>query len=337
MQQGEMEQMQEDLKTLRQLLENIVTLSFDQESLVNNFNRTNINTPKYVSLVQDQFKIKDDFQMVEDSLQALSKRVAQIETFVTEKVTEINFNLTESIDKLEERQKPTASQFQRFTMKNLNDLALMLSESMNNMQQQMASMMQGNQMCNKPGQNNGQQGKSGQVPMDKITEGQQQLKEGLEKMMDGQKGGKGGTAKEFAESAARQAALRKALEGMQKMNEEQGRGTSQELQEIIDQMDQNEIDLVNKRLNNEMMARQQEILTRLLEAEKAEMQREYENKRKAETGREIKRQLPPSLEEFLKEKEAETDMYKSISPSLKPYYKQLVEEYYKALKSKSSR
>lgn len=104
------------------------------------------------------------------------------------------------------------------------------------------------------------------------------------------------------------------------------------MQDIIDQMDKIEIDLVNKRLNNEMLQRQEKILTRLLEAEKAQREREFDNKRKAESGEAKERKMPPSMEEYLKKREAEIDLYKSVSPSLRPYYKMLVEEYFNSLK-----
>ena len=93
MQSSEEEQMEEDMAALRQLLENLVTLSFDQESLMDEVNIANTNTPHYVDLVQDQFGLKDDFKLVEDSLFALSKRVFQIESFVLEKVTEIKTSM----------------------------------------------------------------------------------------------------------------------------------------------------------------------------------------------------------------------------------------------------
>ena len=110
-----------------------------------------------------------------------------------------------------------------------------------------------------------------------------------------------------------------------------GRGTK-ELEAIIEEMDKIETDLVNKRLDSEMLKRQQDITTRLLEAEKAERQREFDNKRKAETAPEKKREFPPSLKEYIKKREAELEMYKTVSPALRPYYKTLVDEYYKALK-----
>jgi hypothetical protein len=81
------------------------------------------------------------------------------------------------------------------------------------------------------------------------------------------------------------------------------------------------------------MKRQQEILTRLLRHEKAERQREYDQQRKSEIAQEQERQLPPALEEYIKQRKAELELYKTASPSLKPYYKNLVEEYFKALKT----
>ncbi len=328
MQSQEMEQMQEDMQSLRQLLENLVGLSFDQEDLIASFDDTEVSTPRYVELVQEQFKLEDDFRLVEDTLQALSKRVYQIESFVTEKVTEIKANMRTTLEDLEDRRKSQAGDNQQMIMKNVNDLALMLSEVMNQMQQQMSGMMSGQQMCTNPGG----QGKNGNVPKDKISQGQEQLNQQMQKMRDGLKKGGKGSSEEFAKMAAKQSALRNALREKQKEMQQQGQGDKQ-LQELIEQMDQTETELVNKKLTNEMMERQQEILTRLLEHEKAEREREYDNKRKAETASQKERKLPPSLEEYIKKREAEIEMYRSVSPSLKPYYKSLVDEYFKSLKS----
>ncbi|HMQ46821.1 MAG TPA: DUF4175 domain-containing protein [Saprospiraceae bacterium] len=328
MEMQEMEQMEEDMKALRQLLENLVGLSFDQEKLIDDFNKAEVNTPRYVDLVQQQFKIKDNFRLVEDSLQALSKRVFQIESFVTEKVSEIKGNMRDGLEDLEERRKPQAADHQQRVMKNLNDLALMLSETMNQMQQQMAGMMSGNQMCNKPGG----QGQNGNVPKDKLSQGQDGLNKQMKSLKERMEKGMGKpSSKEFAEMAARQAALRNALKDKQKKLQEQGKG-SQNLQDIIEQMDKIETDLVNKTLTNEMLKRQEDIMTRLLEHEQAEREREYDEQRKAEQGDQREKKLPPSLEEYLKKREAEIDLFKTVSPSLKPYYRGLVEEYQKNLK-----
>lgn len=330
MQSGQQQQMQEDMEALRQLLENLVGVSFDQEDLIDNLEASEINTPRYVELVQDQFKIKDDFKLVEDSLRALSKRVFQIESFITEKVTEIKSNLDESLDDLEERRKYQAADHQQRTMKNVNDLALMLSETMNQMQQQMAAMMSGSPKSGKPNQ------KGQGEPSDQISQGQEKLNQQMQQQGKGGEGGDPGvSSEEFAKMAARQAALRRALEAQQKKLREQGKG-SKELQGIIDEMDKVEIDLVNKQLRNETFKRQQEILTRLLRHEKAERQREFDEKRKSEVAEEQEKTLPPSLEEYIKKRKAELELYKTVSPSLKPYYKNLVEEYFKKLQNEKT-
>ena len=97
-------------------------------------------------------------------------------------------------------------------------------------------------------------------------------------------------------------------------------------------MNKTEIDLVNKRLDNELIQRQQEILSKLLEAENADKQRKFDNKRKSKTADQLSQNIPPALEKYLKKRESELDLYKTVSPSLNPFYKNLVDEYYKALK-----
>jgi hypothetical protein len=332
MQSMQQEGMEEDIAALRQLLENIVDLSFDEEEVMNQLNITTVNTPRYVELVQDQFQINNDFELVKDSLNALAKRNFQIETFITEKVTEIKGNLKNTVGELEERRTPQARAIQQRAMTGLNDLALMLSESMENMQQQMAGMMEGDQQCEKPG--NGKGKKPGKPSSNPGSDSQRSLNDAMEGMKEGLKKGKGegGSAKEFAEMAARQAALRKALEGKQKAKQQGGEGTDPELQEMIDKMNEAEEDLVNKRLTSQMMKRQQEILSKMLDHEKAERQQEMDEKRKSETAQQRRKELPPSLEEYMKKRRAEIEMFKRVTPELNPYFQGLVDEYFRSLR-----
>jgi hypothetical protein len=340
-QSNEQEQMEEDIKAIRQLLENLVGLSFAQEQTMKDVGTATINTPRYVELAQQQFKIQEDFKLVEDSLQALANRQIQIESIITEKVSEIKSSLRNSIEELEERRTNTAQEQQQRGMKGLNDLALLLAEAMQNMQQDMAGNMPGNQSCQNPGGKGsgkgGGKGKQGE-PKDKMSKGQEDLNKimkDLKERMEQQKekgsapgGGAPGSSKEFAQLAAKQAALRNALREIQKEKQEQGKG-SKILDDIMEDMNKIETDLVNKRLNNEMLRRQEQILTRLLEEERAEREREQDEKREAESARQQQPKMPPALEEYLKKRRAEVEQFRTVSPALKPYYKQLVEEYLK--------
>ncbi len=326
------EQMEEDMQALRQLLDNLLKLSFDQEELMASLKKANINDPEYVNLVQKQKKLKDDAEMVEDSLYALAKRVSQIESFVTEEMRNINKNMGKGIERMEQRDKHNAGTSQQYIMTGFNNLALMFSEVMQQMQQQMSQQMS-NANCNKPGNNK----KPGGMSMSQM---QKQLNDQLEKMQKemgnkpgmtpGQKpGGEGGgnMSKEMAKAAAQQKMIRDAL---QQMMDSQGDKAGQgELKKLMDEMNKTETELVNKQLTNDMLKRQQDIMTKLLEAETAMRERETDNKRESETAGNQQQKMPPSLEEYLKKREAEIQLYKTLPPSLKPYYKNLVESYFK--------
>ena len=330
MQSGEMQQMEEDMETLRQLLENLVELSFDQEDLITYFSRSKINTPYYVELVQDQFKIKDDFRVVEDTLVALARRNDKIETYVMDKVLDIKSEFKKSLKELEDRKKTKAANYQQRGMKNINDLALMLSETMEQMQQQMANAIPGSQSCEKPG--GAGQSKSGK-PSDKMSGQQKGMGEEMKKLGDKMKNGYEGSAEEFGKLAQRQAAIREALKKMSEQNREQGKGDGG-LEQLIEDMNKIETDLVNKKLTSEMMKRQEDILTRLLKSEQAERQREQDNKRQSRTAQEQPREIPPAMQEYLRQREGQIEDFNKISPALRPFYKQLVEEYVRRARAK---
>lgn len=328
----EMQQMGEDLQALRQLLENLLILSHEQEALALKTTMTATNDPAYVQLIRDQNKLKDNTELVKDSLEALSKRVFQLQSFIGKEVKELNKNLDQSIVHLAERHIRQASVTQQNSMTHFNNLALMLSEAMDQMQQQMASQMPGMQQCQQPKPGQGK-------PKPSLSEMQKQMNKQLSEMQNkmGEEGktpegkGKGGSgmSKELAKMAAKQAAIREALRQLNQQENKDGKNGLGDLEKLQEEMNKTETDLVNKQLTHQMMERQQEILTKLLEAEKAMRERELDEERKGNTAGEFVRETPPSLEEYLKQRDAEIQLYKTLPPALKPYYKNLVERYFR--------
>ncbi|MEZ5021983.1 MAG: hypothetical protein R2728_01755 [Chitinophagales bacterium] len=322
----QMDQAMEDLEQLRQLLENLVQLSFDQELLFETVKRTETDQPKFKELVQEQYKLKGDAAMIEDSLVALSKRVFQIESFITEELHKMNRELKQSIGNMEERRKGEAVNNQQFVMTSANNLALMLSEVMQQMQEAMAQSMPGDQQCQKPG------GKGSPLPS--MQEMQKQLNEQMKGMQENMSKGKspGGKemSKEFARMASEQAALREALRKM-KESMSQGEKKSSGVDELMEKMDQTETDLLNKRITQETLKRQEEIITNLLDMETAEREQEKEEKRESKTANQVNRKLPPEIEEYLKQRQSSVEVYKTVPPTLKPFYKKLVEKYFQTV------
>jgi hypothetical protein len=80
-----------------------------------------------------------------------------------------------------------------------------------------------------------------------------------------------------------------------------------------------------------MIKRQQDILTRLLEAEKSLREQDMEEERRGETAKDYEKEIPKAFEEYLRLKEKEVELLKTIPPKLYPYYKREVDEYFKRL------
>jgi Domain of unknown function (DUF4175) len=319
------QQEEEDYNKLREILDNLVQLSKDQEDLMEEFKKIQGYNPKYVELGQHQKKIRDDARMIEDSLLALSKRVKQVEYFINKEIGLVNNHMDKAMIELSERNTGNVINHEQYIMTSMNNLALMLSESLKQMQLQMQSKP-GSGSCSKPGQN---QKPGGAKSMKEMQEGMKKMLEGMSKnMKNGSKPG----SKEFAEAAAMQAAIRKKLRDLQKQLDKEGRGKSLgDLGKTEELMDDLERDLYNKRMNGQVIQNQQEILTRLLEHEKAERKQEQDDKRKSNEGLDMERPLPPNIEEYLKQKQKEQELLKTLPPELSPYYKQKVREYFKEI------
>ncbi len=318
MQSGmEMEMMQENLDNLRDIEDNLIKLSFDQEALMKEFQSLNQSDPRFIELSQEQLKLKDDAKIIEDSLISLANRVYQIKSFVTREVKEMNEHMDQSLEGLKKRNQSQSISNQQLTMTSVNNLALLLGDVLQQMQQQMA-MAQGG----KP--------KKGQ----KNTPGMSQLQQQLNKQIENlKKSGKSGRAlsEELAKLAAQQEMIRRALEeaekGIKEIGED-GKGTNGD---IIEKMEQTETDLVNKQITIETIKRQQEILTRLLEAENSIRERELDKAREAQQASKKEISIPPEFEEYLKAKEKEIELLRTVPPKLNPYYKQEVNDYFKRL------
>lgn len=336
--QMEQQQNEEDMQAVRQLLENIVKLSFDEEKLMGEVKATNINNPKYVELMKEQQRIRENSKMVEDSLYALAKRQEQIKSFITKEITTVNKYLAKSISEMEDRNVVKAMANQQFVMTGYNNLALMLSEALQQMQEQMSDMQQQQssgspkncKKCKKPGSGLPNLSKMQQQLNDKISQMSEMMKREGEK--PGQSGQKGNShSKEFAEMAKMQQQIRKELERISQEEGKDGKGQLGNLGEAIKQMEESEKNLVNKQLTSEMLRRQNEIMSKLLEAETAQRQREEQPERESNTANDKDRKMPPSLEEYLKARESETDFYKTVPPALKPYYKSKAEKYFRSI------
>ncbi|GAB4396274.1 MAG: ATPase [Microscillaceae bacterium] len=319
----EMDQMMENMDDLRAILENLVQLSFDQEALMKEFRPINLSDPRFIKLAQQQLKLRDDAKIIEDSLTALSKRVFQIQSFVTRELEEMNQNMDESTELIKQRKLGNATAKQQFAMTAMNNLALMLSDVLNQMQNAMQNAMA------MP-----QKGKGKPQKMPGLGKMQQELNERIQKLKESGKSGRE-LSEELAKLAAEQERIRQALRELEKLGNQGDpkakEQLSKQLQELRQQMEETEEDLVNKRLDRITKKRQQDIETRLLESEKALRERGQEEERKAEQARKKEPTVPPALQQYLKNKEKQIELLKTVPPALSPYFKKEVDKYFEKI------
>jgi hypothetical protein len=323
------EELGESIEDLREILENLIQLSFDQEELISRTSDISTMDPQFPTVIEAQNKIKDDLVMVEDSLWALSKRQQMIEPFVTREIQDINLHVGKALEDLTERKKGPAGENQQFVMTSVNNLALLLSEALDQMMK--AMQMQSSGQCKKGSPKPGQ----GTSSMKSMREMQQKLNQQIQQMK--QNGNNPSKTKDsrnsaesegFARMAAQQEAIRRMMEQYQDQMKEQGMGNSKELKDMMDQMEITEAELVNKIITQQTIDRLKDIETRLLKHEKAELIREQEEKRESKEGKDINNRNPEDFLEYNKLQEKEIELLRTMPPNLRPFYKEKVNQYF---------
>ena len=308
----------QNLESLRHIIHGLVKLSFDQEALMNQFGELTQNDPKFNTIAQNQFKLKDDVKVLEDSLLSLGKKDPFMGPVVTREVGELKDHLDKVIEANKERRRPQASTEMQATMTSMNNLALMLDDHFEMMMEMMAKA--------KSSMGKSKNKQKGQKP--NLSQLQQQLNERIEQLKNSGKSGKE-LSEELAELAAEQERIRKALQQMQDQMKE---GESPlPGNQIPGKMEQTEMELVNKQLTDQLIKRQQEILTRLLDAEKSMREQDLDEERKGETAKEYDKEIPKAFEDYLRLKEKEVELLKTVPPKLYPYYKKEVTDYFKRM------
>ncbi|NNK76479.1 MAG: hypothetical protein HKP42_10505, partial [Maribacter sp.] len=159
----------EDAEMLRQILDNLVTFSFKQESLFEELESTDLDISNFSSTVRKQNALRGLFEHVDDSLFALSLRRAELSEFVNEQITDVYYNIDKSLESIAENQMYQGVSYQKYVLNASNNLADFLANILDNMQQSMQS-----------GSGSGSSQDGFQLP--DIIKGQGELKEKMDGM-----------------------------------------------------------------------------------------------------------------------------------------------------------
>jgi len=183
MQSSSGEEMEEDVKMLRQILDNLLSYSFDQESLLTDFKNLNNSNYEFPKKLKKQHVLKEHFSHVDDSLFALSLRVPKLSEMINNEISEVHFNINKALDRFADQKIYMGVANQQYALTAANNLANLLSDVLISMQDQLNQMkMPGMGSCDKPG------GSGQSFQLSDIIKKQEGL---MKKMGEGQKPGEG--------------------------------------------------------------------------------------------------------------------------------------------------
>ncbi len=306
MQMSGAEQQQEDMEMLRQILDNLVDFSIGQEGLMKEFKGIDMDNPSYSAKLRRQSVLRENFIHVDDSLYALALRTPQITEMVTQKLTNIEFNIDKSLERLAENQAVQGTANQQYTVTGSNDLAYLLSRTLDQMQNSMSAagkgksgsnefqlpdiikkqeelndkMKDGAEKGNKKGEqkgenNKGKQGEDGEETGNekgKKKDGEGQNGEGESEQQEDLNG-------ELYEIYKQQQELRNALADKIK-KEGKGKGVGSD---VLKRMEQIEQELLEKGFNEKTLGKMLDLKHQLLKLKDATFEQGEEEKRESKT------------------------------------------------------
>ncbi|MFI8377795.1 hypothetical protein [Leeuwenhoekiella sp. NPDC079379] len=135
---GGAQRLEEDVEMLRQILDNLVVFSFDQEELMYKFKTINNSNPSFSKNLVNQNVLRDNFKHIDDSLFALSLRNPLLEEDINKELTNITFSLDQALERLSDNNINMGVVSERYVVSSSNTLADMLSNILDNMQAQLS-------------------------------------------------------------------------------------------------------------------------------------------------------------------------------------------------------
>jgi hypothetical protein len=317
-----------NIEDLKQILDNLMFVSFDQEKLLNNSNNLlDFNNPVINEIRVKQKVLSGQIDFIGDSLYALSKRTPEIGSVINKEMLSLKTNAKASIESFENGNIGASRMFQQYTITAANNLALFLSEALENIKKLQKQGGEGDEDCDKPG---GQGSKPG---MKKLKDSQNSIKDQLQQMIDQMKKGElGKMGKTIGQTIAQQEILQQMIREMID-GSSVGPNAKSQLRAIEQLLEQSRKDLIDRNINNELINRQNLILSKMLEAEKSEIERDMEDKRESKTGIDIQRETIEGYFEYQNTQKFENEKIDRNAVILRPFYDKKFNQLQKKIKN----
>ncbi len=317
-----------NVAALQYLLYSLLNLSLEQEDLVLMAQEAEDRSLAYVEFAREQRNVADIFKVLADSLFEVSKAIPQFSNQINQKAIELKGELDRSLKQMAERNQRNSSVASRQAYAGINEIATLIAQLLEQLQNQ---------------QNGGEGSGSGSPQnmqqlleqMGEMKGNQQQLNQQIQDLINDIQGDRLSNEQmdRLDQIARQQNEIRKQLQQMLQQGDLQGDKIGSDLQRMIEEMEDTINDLRGGAADPTLVKRQQNILNKMLESEKALQEREEEDdEREGTNPTNLQRATPPemTLEEL--EKQIRSRLNDPNFTKYAPDYQRLIERYFDLLK-----
>ncbi|HOJ38221.1 MAG TPA: hypothetical protein PLP99_08395 [Ignavibacteriales bacterium] len=259
---------QETVNKMLKIINNLIDISKDQEKLRNKTNNSRNDYTQFSNLAIEQYNIQENLNRTYNIMNELAQKSFMITPEVANLLGNALREMQNSINYLSNVNAYNSTLSQNQVIKNLNELAKLMSNTLKNMAQ---------------GQSGGAGSMSLMQQFQQMIQQQMQINQLTQQLASGQQ-----LSQEQLQLARRlqqqQEIIRKSLEQMQQ--EAKSTGQSKKLPSNLDKL-ANEIqevinDMRSNKFDDKLVQKQERILSRMLDATKSINDRDYEEKREKE-------------------------------------------------------
>lgn len=313
MQQNQQRQI---VNEMRRSLQDLLELSRRQEALKDEALGLAQNSQRFRDNAAEQMDVMRDLTKVANNMGKLSQKTFGISPEMGKAIGDAMREMNNAMQSLEQRNGQMAGQQQGSAMGSLNEAASQLQSSMN-------AMMQG--------QGGQGMGMAGLMQRLQQMSGQQQgINQGTQNLGMSQQ-----QAAEMARLAGEQGAVRKSLEQLSKEASQSGDLSKilGDLNKVAQEMREVQTDLAQGNVNPETLQKQDRILSRLLDSQRSARERDFEKRRKSESGTEVAHKSPGAIDLTSQEgkNHLRQDMLKALEEGYARDYEELIRKYFELL------
>lgn len=305
-------------EALKKISHDLLSLSYQQEDLLNTSGTLDKASPRFRSLAQEQQTLKNHLEKTAANLFKLSQKSFFITPQIGAAIDQAFRGMDQALTGYTARSAQSVSRQQQNAMGGLNQAVMEIGQSLDQMGSS-SSSTGFSEMMEQLAKMAGQQGEINQGTMALIPGGTNP----------------GGLTMEqqaaMSRLAAQQEALSQQLESFNEANKQvsqtMGRlgELGKEMQEVIN-------DLKNRQVDERTLKRQEQILTRLLDAQRSVREREYRKERISRTAQgPYYKPSPDELELTMTPDETRARLLEALKEGYTRDYQQLIRDYFEAL------